>query len=116
MIKIRLARAGARKRPFYHVVVSPGLAKRDGRYIERLGFYNPQARGGEVPLRIDTGRVEYWLGEGAQISDTVKSLVRHQRARLVGEAQAEAGVGEAGVTGAGQPTASAAEAPEQAAS
>lgn len=90
MIKIRLARGGAKKRPFYHVVVSDNHAKRDGRYIERLGFYNPVARGGEVPLRIDTARVDYWLKEGAQISATVKKLVREQRTNLVGQAQPQA--------------------------
>ena len=92
MIKIRLARGGAKKRPFYHVVVSDNHAKRDGRYIERLGFYNPIARGGDVPLRIDTARVDYWLGEGAQISETVRKLVKQQRAQLVGQPeQAEKG-------------------------
>lgn len=96
MVIIRMARWGAKRRPFYRVVVTENSSKRDGRYIERLGFYNPVAKGQEVPFRIDTARVEYWLNQGAQISNSVKNLVKKQRAQLVnGPAQAE-GAGESG--------------------
>jgi len=71
MVTIRLQRAGAKKRPFYHIVAADSRAARDGRYIERLGFYNPIAKGQEVPLRIDLARVDYWLGVGAKTSDRV---------------------------------------------
>jgi len=76
MVKIRLARSGAKKRPFYHVVVTDQRRSRDGRYIERLGFFNPVAVGGEVPLRINVERVEYWQGQGAQTSERVVNLVK----------------------------------------
>ncbi len=78
MVKIRLSRTGAKKRPFYHVVVADSRSRRDGRYIERLGFYNPVARGQEVALRLDSERIDYWRQQGAQISDTVASLIRRQ--------------------------------------
>lgn len=77
MVKIRLARTGAKKRPFYHIVVADQRNSRDGRYIERLGFFNPVAVGGETPLKIDVERVEHWQGQGAQLSDRVRSLVKH---------------------------------------
>lgn len=77
MVKIRLARAGAKKRPFYHIVVADQRRSRDGRYIERLGFFNPVAVGGETPLKLDIERVEYWQGRGAQLSDRVCNLVKH---------------------------------------
>ncbi len=77
MVKIRLARGGAKKRPFYHIVVTDKRNARDGRYIERLGFFNPVAIGGEVPLRVDVERVEYWKGRGAQLSERVLNLVKH---------------------------------------
>lgn len=76
MVKIRLARAGAKKRPFYHVVATDSRSSRDGRFIERLGFYNPNARGGERKLVLDTGRVDHWKAQGAQISDRVAYLVK----------------------------------------
>jgi small subunit ribosomal protein S16 len=76
MVKIRLARGGAKKRPFYHIVVTDQREARDGRYIERLGFFNPVAVGGEVPLRLDVERVEYWKGRGAQLSERVNNLVK----------------------------------------
>ena len=76
MVKIRLARSGAKKRPFYHVVVTDQRNARDGRYIERLGFFNPVAVGGETPLRINIERVEYWQGQGAQASERVMGLVK----------------------------------------
>lgn len=76
MLVIRLARAGAKKRPFYHVVVTDSRNARDGRFIERLGFYNPIARGGEIPLRLDVERLQQWVAKGAQPSDRVKTLVK----------------------------------------
>lgn len=79
MVKIRLARGGAKKRPFYQVVVSDGRSARGGRFIERLGFFNPIAVGGEQRLRIDLARVDYWCGQGAQVSDRVADLVREAR-------------------------------------
>ena len=78
MVTIRLARAGAKKRPFYHVVVCDSRRSRDGRFIERLGFFNPIAAGGEERLRIDTDRVSYWQGHGAQPSDAVTKLLKQQ--------------------------------------
>ncbi|MDH4021674.1 MAG: 30S ribosomal protein S16 [Gammaproteobacteria bacterium] len=79
MVTIRLSRAGARGRPFYHVVVSDSRRPRDGRYIERLGFFSPMAKGSEERLRLDLGRYDYWVGVGAQTSDRVASLVKESR-------------------------------------
>lgn len=76
MVKIRLARSGAKKKPFYHIVVTNKSNPRDGRYLERLGFFNPVAVGGEVPLRLDIERIEYWKGQGAQLSERVTNLVK----------------------------------------
>ncbi len=76
MVTIRLARGGAKKRPFYHITVSDSRKARDARYIERIGFFNPVARGSEESLRIDLDRVTYWQGQGAQVSDRVKSLIK----------------------------------------
>ena len=76
MVVIRLARGGAKKRPFYNVVVADSLRARDGRYVERLGYYNPMAAQGEEKLRIALDRVTYWRSHGAQLSDTVRRLVR----------------------------------------
>ncbi len=75
MVKIRLSRGGAKKHPFYHIVVTDVRKPRDGRKIERIGFFNPVARGQEERLRVDLERVEYWKGVGAQLSDRVKTLV-----------------------------------------
>jgi small subunit ribosomal protein S16 len=74
-----LARGGSKKRPFYHVVVSDSRSPRDGRYIERVGFFNPQARGQEEELRIDDARIEYWVSKGAQPSDRVANLIKGAR-------------------------------------
>ena len=76
MVVIRLARGGAKKRPFYQVVVADQRRSRDGRYIENVGFYNPLARGQEVPLRLDMEAYNAWIEKGAQPSDRVKSLVK----------------------------------------
>ena len=76
MVIIRLARGGAKKRPFYNMVVANSLRARDGRFIERVGFYNPRATGGEETLRIHLDRVDYWQSKGAQVSSTVKRLLK----------------------------------------
>lgn len=75
MVTIRLARAGAKKRPFYHIVVTDSRNARDGRFIERLGFYNPIAVGGEEKLRINNERVGYWVSQGAKKSAAVTKLL-----------------------------------------
>lgn len=81
MVRIRLSRGGAKKHPFYHIVVTDVRKPRDGRKIERVGFFNPVARGQEERLRVDLERVDYWKGVGAQLSDRVKSLVSEARAK-----------------------------------
>lgn len=89
MVVIRLSRGGSKKRPFYSFVVADKRARRDGRYIERIGFYKPDAAEGEEALRIAFDRLEYWTGVGAQISPTVKRLVKQaQTGKTVGEAKA----------------------------
>lgn len=75
MVTIRLARSGAKKRPFYHLVVADKRMPRDGRYIERLGFFNPVAQGQSEGLRVDQERVNYWLSKGAQPTETAKDLI-----------------------------------------
>ncbi len=75
MVVIRLARGGAKKRPFYHIVATDSRNPRDGSYLERLGFYNPIATGGEVRLQLDQVRLAYWLGVGAQPSSRVSDLM-----------------------------------------
>ena len=79
MVKIRLSRGGAKKRPFYHIVVADARSKRDGRRIERIGFFNPMAKGQEETLRLDLERVDYWTGVGAQLSQRVENLVSQAR-------------------------------------
>ncbi len=79
MVTIRLSRGGAKKRPFYQVVVTDSRSSRDGRFIERVGFFNPIAAGQEVPLQLDMERVEYWLKNGAQPSERVQSLIKQVR-------------------------------------
>jgi small subunit ribosomal protein S16 len=81
MVTIRLSRGGAKKKPFYHVVVTDSRKARDGRRIEQIGFFNPVAKGGEVRLRMDLERVDYWTGVGAQMSDRVKRLLNEARAQ-----------------------------------
>ncbi len=76
MVTIRLARGGSKKRPFYHLTVTDSRRARDGRYIERVGFFNPIARGQEERLRIDQDRIEFWVGQGAQLSDRVSKLLK----------------------------------------
>jgi small subunit ribosomal protein S16 len=79
MVTIRMTRGGAKKRPFYHLVVTDSRNRRDGRYIERIGFFNPIATGQEERLRIDVERAEYWIGKGAQTSDRVASLLKESK-------------------------------------
>lgn len=76
MVVIRLARGGSKKRPFYHISVADQRNARDGRFIERLGFFNPVARGQEERLRVDLERVAYWTSRGAQPSDRVATLLK----------------------------------------
>lgn len=80
MVIIRLSRGGAKKRPFYHISVADSRNARDSRFIERVGFFNPTARGQEEGLRIDLDRVEYWQSKGAQLSDRVAKLVKDAKA------------------------------------
>jgi small subunit ribosomal protein S16 len=75
MVKIRLARTGANKRPFYHIVAADSRKPRGGRYLERVGFFNPIAAGKEERLRIDAERLTYWVQNGAQLSERVAELV-----------------------------------------
>jgi small subunit ribosomal protein S16 len=75
MVTIRLSRKGAKKRPFYHIVVTDSRNKRDGRYIERIGFFNPIASGQEEELRVDLERAKHWLSQGAKASDRVAKLL-----------------------------------------
>lgn len=76
MVTIRLSKTGSKKRPFYHVVVADSRCSRDGRYIERLGFFNPIARGGEERLRLDQERLAHWQTQGAQASARVAGLIK----------------------------------------
>ncbi len=76
MVIIRLARSGAKKAPFYHFSVADSRNARDGRYIERVGFFNPTARGQEESLRIDLERIDHWVSKGAKLSDRVNKLVK----------------------------------------
>ena len=88
MVTIRLSRGGAKKKPFYHIVVTDQRNRRDGRYIERVGFFNPVARGAEEKLRVDLDRIDHWIGNGAQPSDRVSTLVKNYR-KSRGSAAAE---------------------------
>lgn len=76
MVTIRLSRGGAKKKPFYHVVVADSRKPRDGRVIERIGFFNPLAKGQEEQLRLDQARVDYWISQGAQPSERVSKLIK----------------------------------------
>ena len=79
MVVIRLTRGGAKKRPFYHVVVTDSRSRRDGRYIERVGYFNPLARGAEKRLEVALDRIDDWVSKGAGTSDRVKSLIKEAR-------------------------------------
>ncbi len=87
MVTIRLARGGMKKRPFYHIVVSDSRSPRDGRHVERLGFFNPVARGQQQRLRLDIERADYWLAKGARPSERAAHLIREGRKQ---QAEAEA--------------------------
>ena len=76
MVVIRLARGGAKKRPFFNLVVANSQSPRDGRFIERIGFYNPKAPAGQEMFRIENERLSYWRSKGAQLSDTAKRLIK----------------------------------------
>ena len=79
MVTIRLSRGGAKKRPFYSIVVQDSRRSRDGRFIERVGFYNPDAVGQEEGLRLNQERIDYWVGKGAQLSDRVASILKNSQ-------------------------------------
>ncbi len=83
MVVIRLARGGSKKRPFYNIVVADSRERRDGRFIERVGFYNPLAQGQAEKLRVSLDRVTHWVGVGAQASDTVTRLLVTAKAQVV---------------------------------
>ncbi len=76
MVTIRLARGGSKKRPFYQIVVTDSRSARDGRFIEKVGFFNPMARGNEVRLEVKQDRVDHWIGNGAQTSVRVNTLLK----------------------------------------
>ena len=80
MVVIRLSRGGAKARPFYTIVAADKRSRRDGNFIERLGFYNPNAKGGEEKLRIASDRLNYWIGVGAKPTETVASLIKNNPA------------------------------------
>jgi small subunit ribosomal protein S16 len=82
MVSIRLSRAGAKKRPFYHIVVTDSRNRRDGRFIERVGFFNPIAAGDDPELRIHRERVDYWLSQGAQVTERVAALIKQHDKRV----------------------------------
>ena len=79
MVTIRLARGGAKRRPFYNIVVADQRDKRDGRFIERIGYFNPMAKGQEVPLNLELDRAEHWISKGAQPSERVANLIKQAR-------------------------------------
>ncbi len=86
MVKIRLSRTGAKSRPFYHIVVADGRAARDGRNIERVGYFNPVAAGKEVRLELDTAKVKAWVEKGAQMTDKVRALYKEAGKQAVAAA------------------------------
>ena len=79
MVKIRLARGGAKKKPFYSIVATASRKRRDSGYIERIGYFNPVARGQEVRLQLEEDRLAYWISQGAQISDRVQQLAKEYK-------------------------------------
>jgi len=79
MVTIRLSRGGAKKKPFYHVVVTDSRMRRDGRYIERVGYFNPMARGAEKDLELKLDRIDHWVSRGAGTSDRVSQLIKQAR-------------------------------------
>jgi small subunit ribosomal protein S16 len=85
MVVIRMARGGAKNRPFYNIVVADSRMPRDGRFIERIGFYNPKAAENEPKYRIALDRVEHWVGKGAQPSDAVRKIIKRGKAEAAGQ-------------------------------
>ncbi|KTC87300.1 MULTISPECIES: 30S ribosomal protein S16 [Legionella] len=85
MVVIRLSRAGAKKRPFYNMVVTDSRKRRDGGYIERIGYFNPIARGQEVRLHLEMDKLTHWQSQGAQLSDRVSALVKDFQKNTVAE-------------------------------
>jgi len=79
MVTIRLSRSGAKKKPFFHITVTDSRKPRDGRFIERVGYFNPIAKGKEIRLKVDHERIDYWLGVGASLSDRVALLVKQSK-------------------------------------
>ena len=91
MVIIRLARSGSKKRPFYHINVADRRRSRDGRFIETVGFFNPIARGGEEGVRLDLERLDYWVNQGAQVSERVAKLAKdYRKATTVSDTEAAA--------------------------
>ena len=91
MVTIRLARGGSKKRPFYHINVADRRRSRDGRFIERIGFFNPIARGAEEGIRLDLERFDYWVRQGAQVSNRVVNLAKdYRKATAVSDSEAAA--------------------------
>ena len=88
MVTIRLARHGSKKNPFYHITVADRASSRDGRFVERVGFFNPVARGAAEKLRVDLERVDYWLSVGAQPSERVQKLLNQARSNAAAGAEA----------------------------
>ena len=88
MVKIRLSRAGSKKRPFYHIVATDSRSRRDGRFIERLGFFNPSATGGDKEVVLDKEKLEAWRVKGAQVSERVVSLARKASDSVAAESAA----------------------------
>lgn len=80
MVTIRLSRGGSKKRPFYHLTVTDSRTSRDGRYLERVGFFNPVAKGAEESLRVEQDRIDHWVGLGAQMSARVAKLIKDAKA------------------------------------
>ena len=111
MVTIRLARHGAKKNPFYHITVADRRAKRDGRFIERVGFFNPLARGRDEALRVDLERVDHWLAEGAKPSDRVRHLIKQARKQALAQAEASSAAAEEAPAAAEEAPAAAEEAP-----
>lgn len=83
MVVIRLARGGAKKRPFYQIIVTDSRNARDGRFIERIGFFNPTAQGQAEKIRLDTERFAHWVGQGAQASERVAALAKQAQKAAV---------------------------------
>ena len=91
MLTIRLARAGAKKRPFFHITVADSRKPRDGRFVERIGYFNPISSGKEVRLEINQDRIDYWLSKGAQVSDRVLTLIKEKNETAEEKAKREQG-------------------------